>query len=42
MALVKAGNQKAREGVVGFWAWLRGAAKAVDPANLLGSLPGEL
>ena len=42
LALVKAGNQKAREGVVGFWAWLKGAAKAVDPANLLGSLPGEL
>ena len=42
MALVKAGNLRAREGVVGFWAWLKTAAKAVDPANLLGSLPGGL
>ena len=42
LAMVVAGNQRAREGVAGFWAWLRTAAKAVDPANLLGPLPSSV
>ena len=37
--LVVAGNRRAREGVVGFWGWLKAAAKAVKPANLLCPLP---
>ena len=38
--LVVAGNARAREGVEGFWGWLKAAARAVKPENLLGPLPG--
>ena len=37
--LVVAGNKRAREGVEGFWGWLKSAARAVKPDNLLGPLP---
>ena len=41
-ALVVAGNARAREGVEGFWGWLRAAAKALNPEYLLGPLHGGL
>ena len=37
-ALATAGNARAKQRSAGFWAWLRGAARALDPANLLGAL----
>ena len=35
LALVKAGNARAKEGSASFWGWLVGAARGVRPGDLL-------
>ena len=42
LALVRAGNARVREGSDGFWAWLVGKARGVNPALLTLPLPDNL
>ena len=42
MDLVRAGNARVRAGSAGFWVWLVGRARGVNPVNLTVPLPSDL